>query len=266
MLFCIMRNRIGVVVLVLLCLALGIALVTIKKQAADQQHQDVDTIGTLSNKWVKTSADLDEQRQVTAMVEKDLDGQKKAFGDLSNNYSQVSGNLIKTEASLKASQEQVARLETKTTELESQNQVLDKQAGDLSASLTNLTTQIADTQKKLAASEGDKAFLEKELNRMMGEKAELEKQFNDLSVLRAQVSRLKEELSIARRIEWIRQGLFARAEQKGAQKLMQGLATPQTKPPPKSNFDLNVEINADGSVRVIPPQTNNPAVTNPPPR
>jgi chromosome segregation ATPase len=261
-----MRNRFGVVVLVLLCLALGVALITIKKQAADQQHQDTETIGVLSNKWVKTSADWEEQRQVTAMVEKDLDTQKKAFGELSNNYSQVSGNLIKTEASLKASQEQVTRLETKTAELETQNQALDKQAVDLSAALTNLTTQIADTQKKLAASEGNKAFLEKELNRLMSEKAELEKQFNDLGVLRAQVSKLKEELSIARRIEWIRQGIFASAEQKGGQKLMQGLAAPQAKAPPKSNFDLNVEINADGSVRVIPPQTNGPAAANPPPR
>src|SRR2546421_5767311 len=254
----IMRNRMGMVVLVAICVVLGIALITIKKQAADEQHRDVDTIGTLSNKWVQTSATLEEQKQVSAMMEKDLEGQKKAFGELSNNYSQVSGNLSKTEASLKASQEQVARLETKTTELETQNQALDKQASELSTALTNLTTQIAATQKKLSASEGDKAFLEKELNRLMTEKAELEKQFNDLGVLRAQVSKLKEELSIARRIEWIRQGLFASTDEKGAQKLMQGLAAPQAKAPPKSNFDINVEINADASVRVIPPHTNRP--------
>ncbi len=49
----------------------------------------------------------------------------------------------------------------------------------------------------------------------MAEKAELERQFNDLAVLRAQVSKLKEELSVARRLEWIRQGLFASTEQRG---------------------------------------------------
>jgi len=261
-----MKNRIGVVVLVLLCLVLGVALITIRKQAADEQNKAAERITYNSNQWVSTRADLEEQKQVTAMVEKDLDTQKKAFGELSNNFSQVTGNLIKTEASLKASQEQVAKLEAKTTELETQNQALDKQAADLSASLTNLTTQIADTQRKLAASEGDKAFLEKELTRLMSEKSELERQFNDLSVLRAQVSKLKEELSIARRIEWIRQGLFANNEQKGAQKLMQGLSAPQAKAPPKSNFDLNVEINADGSVKVIPPATNRPAGTTPPPQ
>ena len=96
-----------------------------------------------------------------------------------------------------------------------------------------MTTQIEETKRKLAASEGEKGFLEKELKRLMAEKAELEKQFNDLAVLRAQVSKLKEELSVARRLDWIRQGLFASTDQKGAQKLMQGpAASSQAKPPP----------------------------------
>jgi hypothetical protein len=74
---------------------------------------------------------------------------------------------------------------------------------------------------------------------------------------------LKEELSVARRLEWIRQGLFASTDQRGAQKLMQGPAGSQVKPP-KPVYDLNVEVNADGSVKVIPPLTNRPAATNPP--
>ena len=98
----------------------------------------------------------------------------------------------------------------------------------------------------------------------MSEKAELERQFNDLTVMRAQVSKLKEELSIARRLEWIRQGVFARAEQKGAQQLMQGLSAQPAKAP-KTSYDLNVEVSTDGSVRVIPPSTNAAPTTNPPP-
>ena len=35
--------------------------------------------------------------------------------------------------------------------------------------------------------------------------------------------------------------------------------------PPVQHYDLNVEVNADGSVRVIPAPTNSPAATNPPP-
>lgn len=260
-----MKNRIGFVVVVLVAVGLGIGLISIKRQAAKQQQDDAERISSLSNNWVKTSADLDEQRTVSAALEKDLESQKKAFGDLTNHYVVVSANLTKTEASLQASEEEVRKRDTKIADLENQNQLLDKQAVDLSAAITNLNVQIDDTRKKLSSSEGDRVFLEGELKRLVAEKAELERQFNDLTVLRAQVSRLKEELSIARRIEWIRQGIFASAEQKGAQKLMQGVGSPQAQPRlPRSNYDLNVEVSSDGSVKVIPPLTNAPA--NAPPK
>ena len=268
-----MKNRIGAVVLVLLCLGLGIALVASRKQASDQLHQDAGRIEALSNKWVKTSGELEEQKQVAAMYEKDVDSQKKAFSELTNNFSQLSANLsqtsaklVSTEASLASSQQELAKREAKITELETQNQALDNKAADLSNALTNLTTQITETQRKLAASEGDRSFLEKELRRMIAEKAELERQFNDLTVLRAQVAKLKQELNIARRLEWIRQGLFASAEQKGAQKLMQGVSVPPAQAKaPRPAYDLNVEVSADGSVKVIPPLGSRPETTNPPP-
>ena len=267
-----MKNRIGVVVLVVLSVGLAIALITVANHASEQKKSDAEVILDYSNKWVNTSGKLDEQKQVAAMYEKDLENQKKAFDELTNsflhvsqNLSQTSSELAKTTASLQDSQKEVAKRDAKIAELETQNQALDKQALDLSTSITNLTLQIADTQRKLTASEGDKAFLEKELKRLMSEKAELERQFNDLTVLRAQVSRLKEEMNIARRLEWIRQGIFARTEQKGAQQLMQGGTTPQTQAKAaKPTYDLNVEITADGSVRVIPPLGNSAGLSNSP--
>ena len=89
----------------------------------------------------------------------------------------------------------------------------------------------------------------------MAEKAELERQFTDIALLREQVRRLKEDLSVERRMEWIRKGIWASGEMKGAQMLIQG-----TKPPPKprQDFDLNVEVNSDGTVRRIPSATNAP--------
>jgi chromosome segregation ATPase len=265
-----MKNRIGAIILVVLCLGLGIGLIASRKQASDLEHQDAERIEVLSNKWVKTSSDLEEQRQVAAMYEKDLDNQKKSFADLTNNFSQVSASLSQvsaklttTEASLQASQQELTQREAKISQLETQNQALDKQSSELSSALTNLTTQITETERKLVASEGDKAFLEKELKRLMAEKAELERQFNDLTVLKAQVVKLKQELNISRRLEWIRQGLFANAEQKGAQKLMQGSAAgPSLAKTPKPAYDLNVEVNADGSVKVIPPLPPAQGATN----
>jgi len=256
-----MKNRLGLIVLGLLCLGLAIAAITIRNNAVEQKRNDTDAILGFSNKWVETSTKWEDEKQVNAEMEKDLNVRKQALIDLTNNFTTVSSNLsdtsahlAKTEADLKTSQEELAKRDSKIAELETQNQVLDKQAADLSTSITNLTLQITDTETKLAASEGDKAFLEKELKRMMAEKAELERQFNDLTVLRAQVAKLKQELNIARRLEWIRQGLFASSEQKGAQKLMQGLgSSPSQARAARPAYDLNVEVGADGSVKVIPP-------------
>src|ERR1051326_8480613 len=205
-----MKYRVGIIVLIVICLGLGVGLISLKKSADTQQAKDGVTITTFSNDLAATTSKLEEQKQVSTMLEKDLDTQKKSYVELTNKF-------------------------------------------------TDVTVTLAQTEKKLAASEGSRELLEKELKRLMGEKAELERQFNDLTVLRAQVAKLKEELSIARRMEWIRQGLFASADQKGAQKLMQGVAPVASKPPAKPGYDLNVEVSADGSVRVVPPATNSPA-------
>ena len=251
----VMKNLIGVIILAAVCIGLGVVLFTSKKQAQESQRDATTKILNLSNDVVKTSSDLTEQVQVNTMLSNDLTKARSDFGKLTNTFTEVTSNLKKTEASLKATQTALAERDQKITALETQNRELDEKAIDLSAALTNLTSQITETQRKLDASEGDKAFLQGELTRLMVEKAELEKQFNDLDTLRRQVSKLKEELSIARRLEWIRKGLFAADEQKGATKLM------NVKPLTDNTniYDLNVEVNADGTVKTIPGLTNAPA-------
>jgi chromosome segregation ATPase len=269
-----MKNLIGVVILAVVCIGLAVALVATKKAATQEKRKDTDTILFHSNQWEKTRADLEEHKQVIQNLEKDIENRKQQLGDLTNKYSEVTTKyadtaaiLARTEQSLKATQDEVAKRDAKITELEAQSQSYEQKAIDLSVALTNLTTQIADTQKRLAASEGDKAFLEKELKRLMGEKSELERQFNDLTVLRAQVAKLKEELSIARRLDWIRKGLFSSADQKGAQQLIQrGPGAALAGESSSNHYDLNVEVNTDGSVRVIPALTNRPAEPPPAPK
>jgi chromosome segregation ATPase len=264
-----MKNRIVTILLGLICLGLGAALVVVKRQASEQQRVDADRIEILSNKWVTTTAKVDEQAQVLAMYQGDIEKQKKAFQDLTNSFTQVSESLGQTKetlettrTSLKTAEDEIKKRDTRIAALEAQNQTLDKQAVELSTAITNLTTQITETRRKLAASEGDRASLEAQLKRLISEKSDLERQFNDLTILRAQVAKLKEELTIARRVEWIRRGLFASGEQKGATKLMSGVnATPQTKAP-KPNYDLNVEITTEGESRIIPRN----AATNSPPK
>ena len=114
--------------------------------------------------------------------------------------------------------------------------------------------QIAATEKKLATTQGEKEFLVKELTRLRAEKAELERQFNDIAALRAQVSRLKEEMAIARRLEFIRLNLFGVVTKGGAEKLMTPVRTSTQK---GTNYDLNVEIRQNGGARVVAPANTN---------
>jgi chromosome segregation ATPase len=260
-----MKSQTATIILTLVCAGLAVGWLWSEKRAARERSEAEAAIGNYSNKWVETSASLDQLRQVNTSLEGDLRGQRASYQDLTNAYSRLSSELDQTAASLKTANETIARRDSKIADLESQNQELDQRALDLGLSITNLTAQINETRRKLAASEGDKAFLEKELQRLMAEKAELERQFNDLTVLRAQVSKLKEEMTIARRLEWIRQGLFARLDQRGAEQL-----TKRTSPPSPSaqqhNYDLNVEISADGTVRVVGPAPGyGPNPSQPPP-
>lgn len=267
-----MRNKIGLIALAVACLVLVILLVVHRKQAAEQKQADTQTILNFSNQWTDTSLKLEEQKQANVSLMKDLEHTNTYIATLTNSLGQTSANLAKTaddleaaRKSVKAAEDELAKRDARVSELEAQNLNLDKRAGELTNAIANLNAKIADTQHKLSAAEGDKAFLEKELQRLMGEKADLEKKFNDLEVLRAQVKRLKEELVVARRLEWIRKGLWGGTDVKGAQLLMQkpGAASAETD---TNRYNLNVEIGSDGSVRVIPPATNGPATNPPPPR
>jgi chromosome segregation ATPase len=251
-----MKIKVAVVILALAVLALAIGLIKTSQDAASQQKKDQADIVNLSNGWSQTSAELGNYKETNLVLYKQIGDENTHIEQLSNDLSQVTDNLAQKDAALKTAMEQAAKRDAQISDLESTNEALDKQALDLKSSIGNLETQIADTQKKLDASEGDKAFLEKELARLTAEKADLERKFNDLAVLRDQVRKLKEELDVSRRLEWIREGVYAQQDQKGAQRLMQTSLAGNNKPIPTNNYDLNVEVKSDGSVQVIPPITN----------
>ena len=253
-----MKNRMGIIILTVACVGLAIALVVSQTNASKDLQKAQSEVLEKSNHWVKATADLDEQRKVNTTLTNDLAARMQDLTALTNQMTDVSNALSRTEDSLKTAQDEVAKRDSQISDLEAQNKALDQRATDLTNSIQNLQGQIDDTQRKLAASEGDKAFLQKELTRLTAEKAELERQFNDLKIMRAQVAKLKEELNISRRLAWIREGIFARDEQKGGQTLMQKGPPPGAMPKPQPhqpNYDLNVQVNSDGTVKVIAPMT-----------
>lgn len=257
-----MKGKIGVIVLAILCVGFGVGLLIRHSKAVREEQASEARIMQLSNDVVQTQAKLNEQLKVNITLETNLAVRAVEAETLSNKLATTSTTLARTEADAQAAAEsakqEIAKRDAKIADLEGQNDEMTKKMGDLNTAIAGLETQIADTQKKLELSEGDREFLTKELRRLQAEKAELERQFNDLAVLRDQVRKLKDELSIARRLEWIRRGLYG--SEKGAEKLQKGLAAA----PGQTNFDLNVEIRQDGGATVVKPETNAPANAAPP--
>jgi len=259
-----MKTKLGIVLFAVACGGLVIALLVMKNAADERLKKDSDAILDFSNQLVVATANLDELRQVNLMLTNDLAGSRQEVLTFSNQFTEASSSLASTKASLQSAQDQIANLNGRIAGLETRNQVLDQRAAALTNAIASLNAQIADTEQKLATSETNSAFLERELQRQTAAKTELENKFNNLSTVRAQVKKLKNELVVARRLQWMRDGVDPASQQKGAELLMQRTASAPARPP---HYDLNVEVSSDGSIHVIPLPANAPATTTnlPPP-
>ena len=276
-----MKIKVGIIVLVTVCIGLLVALFATKKAADDQRTHDTAAMLDFSNQLDAANINLNDLRQVNLMLTNDLAALHQAAAALSNNLEKTSGALSATKASLITAEGQIVNLNGRITDLEAQNKALDERATDLTNRLTELDALIAATQHKLANSEADNSFLAAELQKQLAQKAELERKFADLNVVRAQVSKLRDELFVTRRLQWLANGANPSTPQKGGALLMQrtpasagsvsvtparpasasAKAAASATPParPASPYDLNVEVGSDGSVHVIPPATNTAA-------
>jgi chromosome segregation ATPase len=268
-----MKTRIAFVLALLVCAALGIGLYVTGDKAAKEKSADNEHMANLTNQLVSTRQNLDDEKQKSLALQEDLKKQADALAEATNAFARakekmeakLEATIKQSEAELKASQQKVAERDSRIAELEAQNQTLDLHADELSTAITNLNNQIADTRQQLAAAKGDNAFLTSQLNRLIAEKSELERQFNDLSVLRAQVAKLREQQAIARRLDMMRRGVYANIGKKGGEILME-LSKTNGAAGQRPAYDLNVEVSADGSLKVIPPITDHGAGTNSPNR
>lgn len=230
--------------------------------ALKKAEADGGTITQLSNRVIKTETLLTDQVMVNQTLTNALAEKEQVIVATSNqlNATKVDLNRVKeqAEAAAKAAAAEIAKRDSRITELETQRDDLTKRMTDLNGQIASLEGAITDTQRKLAASEGDRDFLLQELKRMQDEKVELERQFNDLAMLREQVRRLRDELNISRRLDWIRKGLYGNL--KGAERLQMGFDNQQ---PGGENFDLNVEIKDTGEVKLNSGTNTPPAAPKP---
>ena len=243
------------ILLLLVVLGLGAGWFIAHKEATEEQARSTSRLMTLSNDLVSTTFRLTEQQKVNASLETNLASRVQELGILSNRWTYVSQELTRTETEAKAAAEaaraEIERRDKQIAGLEAERDDLTQKMEGLTGEISGLNTRINETERKLATSEGDREQLQRELRRLLAEKAELERKFNNLAVLRDQVRKLNDELSIARRIDFIRRGLYG-YEKKGAQVLMEGFrkapAAATNAPAP-----LQAEIGTDGSAKVQDP-------------
>lgn len=249
------------IVLLLVALGLGVGWFMTSKQASEDRVVAANTIGSYSNKWVSSESLLAEQRTVNAKLSTNLTERETELLTVSNKWTSVTAELAKTEAEAKAAAEKaradIEQRNAKIAELEGQKDDLTKKMDGLNTQIGGLSDLIKETERKLAASEGDRELLKKELKRLLAEKADLERKFNDLAVLKEQVRKLKEELNIANRLDFIRRGLYG-FDKKGAQLLQEGIRSPGPKATNATGAQINAEIGTDGSAKVSA-TTNAPA-------
>lgn len=267
-----MKAKAVVILLAILSIGMGVVLLFGYKQYQEESKKadksQVEAVD-FSNQWQKASTTLRKLEEVNIDLEDKYTNSVTEVSRLKQELAGTSTRLAKSEADAKAAalaaQEEIDKRDKKIAQLTTEKDDITKRMQELNVSIKSLENQIADTEKKLQASEGDRDFLLKELKRLQSEKMELEKQFNNLAFLREQVKKLKDELSMAKRLDWVRRGLYG-STQKGGELLQKGFN--QTSPP-STNFNLNVEMHQKGDVNILrsptnaPPQT--PANTNAPP-
>jgi chromosome segregation ATPase len=270
-----MKIKVAIVILAVACIGLGIALFVTKQQADKLHASDVNTMVDSSNQLVAASERQKELSQVNLALgqenqkltnelstsQEQLSLETTQMTQLSNSLAAADNALAETKLALAGTQQTVTNLNVRIASLEEQNKLLDQQANSLSNNLILLTAQIEDTKNHLAIAETNASFFQKELQKQLAQKAELEHKFNDLDELRGQVKKLKEEAFVARRVQLMK---YDTGGKKGAELLISRpppVNTPPVAKKPAANYDLNVEIGSDGSVKVIPPAetTNRPA-------
>jgi predicted RNase H-like nuclease (RuvC/YqgF family) len=255
-----MNTKTGIAILAVACFGFAVALVVLKHQADAQQAASAITISNFSNQIVKATISIEDLNQENQTLSSALATNREMSLTLSNQLAEAAGALAATSASLQTAQQQITNLNGHVMDLEAQNQMLDQRATSLSNTIAALDSQIVETRAKLATTETNNAFLDSELKRQVAERAELQRKFNDLAQVRAQVRKLRDDMIVAQRLEWMRQGIDPTKQMKGGQLLMQrpqpAAAAPAASSPA---YNLNVEVGSDGTVHVLPPRTNAPS-------
>lgn len=251
-----MNARLLAILFGLLAAGLGSGLYWVRERAKKEQAVAAVRVDQLAGDLVRVEVKLQEQQKVNASLESTLAARTEEVGTYSNKLAFVSRELTKTEEEAKVAaakaQEEIGTREKRIEGLQGEKDDLSERLAELDLRIGGLQAQIQETERRLASSQGDKEVLQKELRRMMSEKVELDRRFQDLTAVKEQLRMLKEEAYVAgRAIFGRRSGLM---DKKGAQLLNEGIRRPVARETGTVDGRLNVEVQPDGTGRVVPNQ------------
>ena len=158
---------------------------------------------------------------------------------------------------ISAQDKEISALNSKLSTAQNKNRDYDSQIKTLNSQMLDKDREIDDIGRRLKSTEEDRDHLLIEQKKLIAEKAELEKQFQDILVLRKKVQQLQVELMASKKLEWLRRGFYGGARKKGGSQLM-SMSKKNDRKTVSTNADLNVEVRRDGTVKIVPIETNSP--------
>ncbi|MBM3870125.1 MAG: hypothetical protein FJ392_04065 [Verrucomicrobia bacterium] len=247
---------------------------TVKKTTGELTTQkQVNEALTKTNETITTNlaAKTDEARRLAARVETTTTELNQTKTALTKAEAALNTEMAKAKADAEAAATRYAALDaSKKQELakrdasikdlqDTRDQLnakiegLNADIAKLNATIGTLNTRITFVEGELKTAKDDKGFLTKELQRMQGERTEMERKMNDLTFLREQISTIKSDQAVARRVDWMRRGIFM-DERKPATLLKDNLQPlTSAKPTKTKGSQLNVEVHRDGTVTIKAP-------------
>ena len=262
-----MKTNLPVIILLLVCLGLGIFVYFQNESHTAATTRAVNALSNTFTTLTTVSNSLNEEKAQRSKVEADLtatelkaateraDAQAKLAVTLSN-LETAQTEALDNKAALDKAAVAIQERDDKITSLTLQNAELNKQTNALYQQITVLNQRIAETEDQLKKATGDTKTLIGELALLTSKKLDLERRFNDLVALKDQIQTIKDNLSIARRITWMQQGVYSGLDKKGGQLLI----TPSKPASPDTGNALDVELHQGGGVKInSPPATNSPS-------
>jgi len=241
--------KLSTIILAVVSVALAIALIAVHYNKTSQVDQLRAEYLRVSNQYEQASKDLADSGKLTEVLQGDLAKRNEALLSLSNDLSRVQVELSKASVDLAGVRAEVGKSQARIIQLEGERDDLAKRMEELNGQIGKLEGQIADTEQKLKTSEGDKTVLLATLKKLQQDRAELLAQFDNLASLQTRIAKLKEEAAIKQRMDWLRTGVYARQNQKGAERLMaQQYGMSYSRPDNR----LNIELEQNGGSRVVP--------------